>query len=65
MKFTVIALALFAGLASAGVLEERLPVCSDEGGPCDYRQFRCCTDQRLYCVRIRPIKRNKLGGIEN
>ncbi|XWW98048.1 hypothetical protein V2A60_006044 [Cordyceps javanica] len=49
MKLTVVAFALLAGLVSAGVLEERRPVCSDEGGPCDFRLFECCSNQRLYC----------------
>ncbi|KAJ6785896.1 hypothetical protein PWT90_05537 [Aphanocladium album] len=49
MKFTVVAFALFAGLVSAGVLDERRPMCSEEGGPCDFRLFECCNNQQLYC----------------
>lgn len=51
MKGAIVAFALFASLASAGVLDERRPMCSNEGGPCDFRLFECCTNQRLYCVR--------------
>lgn len=54
MKFATFFVALGAlfGLAMAEDLFKRLPVCSELGGPCDYRQFRCCTNQNLVCVCI-------------